>query len=76
MGGKNMFGVRARYFRKKRGLSQQELSQMIDKPQTTISDWENGKYLPDVNDAVKLATALGVNLTDLLDEPPARAAGE
>lgn len=63
-----MFGMRLRYFRKKQKMSQQELGQMINKPQTTISDWETGKLLPDISEAVKLAAALGVKVTDLLEE--------
>jgi ribosome-binding protein aMBF1 (putative translation factor) len=42
---------------------------MIGKPQTTISDWENEKTLPDVDEAVKLVAALGITITELLNEP-------
>ena len=66
-----MFGTRIRNIRKKLKLSQLQLGQMIDKPQTTISDWETGKSLPDINEAVKLAKALGVRLPDLLEEEQA-----
>jgi len=62
-------GVNIRCFRKKLNLSQQELGQMISKPQTTISDWENEKTLPDVDEAVKLVAALGITITELLNEP-------
>ncbi|SFH22140.1 Helix-turn-helix [Desulfotomaculum arcticum] len=63
-----MFGAQLRYFRKKQKLSQLELGRLVNKPQTTISDWETGKLLPDINEAVKLAATLGVKLTDLLEE--------
>lgn len=71
-----VFGTKLRYFRKKQKISQQELGQLIDKPQTTISDWENGKYLPDIDDAVKVASALGVSVSDLLGENQSKAVGE
>ncbi|WP_165613647.1 helix-turn-helix transcriptional regulator [Desulfotruncus arcticus] len=63
-----VFGAQLRYFRKKQKLSQLELGRLVNKPQTTISDWETGKLLPDINEAVKLAATLGVKLTDLLEE--------
>lgn len=62
-----MFGKRLRNYRKRRKLSQQVLGQMINKPQTTISDWETGKLLPDIGEAVKIAAALDVRVTDLLE---------
>lgn len=71
-----MFGARLRYFRKKQKISQQQLGQMIDKPQTTISDWENDKYFPGIDEAVRLARALGVSIDELLDEPSAKAVGQ
>ncbi|MBU2703780.1 transcriptional regulator with XRE-family HTH domain [Sporomusaceae bacterium BoRhaA] len=49
-------------------ISQTELSKKTGFPQTTISDWENDKYLPDVMEAQKLAAVLGVTLSDLLNE--------
>jgi transcriptional regulator with XRE-family HTH domain len=48
-------------------ISQTELSKKTGFPQTTISDWENDKYLPDIMEAQKLAAVLGVTLSDLLD---------
>lgn len=63
-----MYGSRIRYFRKKKRLSQQELGQIINKPQTTISDWENEKTLPDLNEAVQLAIALDIPITELTGE--------
>ena len=66
-----MFGTKIRYLRKKLNLSQQKLGEKINIPQTTISDWENNKYLPDINEAVKLAAALGVSVTELLEQQEA-----
>ena len=71
-----MFGKRLRNYRKRQKLSQQVLGQMINKPQTTISDWEPGKLLPDIGEAVKIAAALDVRVTDLLEETQGRMVGE
>ncbi len=64
-----MFGTKMRYLRKKIKLSQQKLGEEINIPQTTISDWENNKYLPNINEAVKLAAALGVSVAELIEQP-------
>jgi transcriptional regulator with XRE-family HTH domain len=64
-----MFGTKLRYLRKQLNISQQKLGEKTGIPQTTISDWENNKYLPDINDAAKLAAALKVTLTELLEKP-------
>ncbi|MFA7136194.1 MAG: helix-turn-helix transcriptional regulator [Bacteroidales bacterium] len=63
-----MFGTKLRYLRKQLNISQQKLGEETGIPQTTISDWENNKYLPNINEAVKLAAALGVTLTELLEK--------
>lgn len=71
-----MFGKRLRIYRKRQKLSQQVLGQIINKPQTTISDWETGKLLPDIGEVVKIAVALDVKVTDLLDVTSDRVVGE
>lgn len=63
-----MFGKRLRKYRKRKKLSQQALGQMIAKPQTTISDWETGKMLPDIIETAKIAAVLNIKVSDLLDE--------
>ena len=71
------FGQRLRYFRKKQRLSQRALGKIIDKPQTTISDWEVGKTLPNIIEALRIATALDVSLVELLEyEDSAKVVGE
>lgn len=60
------FGQKMRSKRKLRGVSQQYLSNKTGIPQTTISDWENDKSLPNVVEAHKLASALECTIPDLL----------
>lgn len=64
------FGQKMRNKRKSKGISQQFLSKEIGIPQTTISDWENDKSLPNVIDAYKIANALECSIPDLVDELP------
>ncbi len=53
--------------RKKRGLSQAKLAEMVGVEQPTIQRWEAGKRLPDLNDLGGLSQALGVSMGALLD---------
>lgn len=53
--------------RKKRGLSQAKLAEMVGVEQPTIQRWEKGKRLPDLDSLQGLAKALGVSPGALLD---------
>jgi len=55
-------------FRKKKGWSQKELSDKAGVSQTYISELEAGKKRPTVVIAQKLAAALGITLSELLQE--------
>ncbi|AIF53685.1 helix-turn-helix domain-containing protein [Pelosinus sp. UFO1] len=55
-------------FRKAKGWSQKELSDKAGVSQTFISELEAGKKQPTVLIAQKLATALGITLSELLNE--------
>lgn len=62
------FGQNLKDFRHRKNISQTKLFQKTGFPQTTISDWENDKYLPNIVEAQKLAKALGVRLSKLLGD--------
>lgn len=53
--------------RKKRGLSQAKLAELVGVEQPTIQRWEKGKRLPDLDSLTALAAALGVSAGSLLD---------
>lgn len=53
--------------RKRRGLSQAKLAEMVGVEQPTIQRWESGKRLPDLDSLQTLANALGVTPGSLLD---------
>ena len=67
------FGERLKTFRKKAGLTQEELAEKAGVSNITISQWENGIYAPTMTRIKALAKALNVPESDLLHDPPERA---
>ena len=63
-------GERLRTLRKKAGLTQEQLAEIAGVSNVTISQWENGGYIPKTQSIKALAKALGVSEADLLNEPP------
>lgn len=61
--------------RKKRGLSQAKLAEMVGVEQPTIQRWEKGKREPDLENLISLADALGVTPGSLLDGTAATELG-
>ncbi len=55
-----------RELRKKKGLSQKELADACCVHQTAVSQWENGRTLPDVNSLKMLADFFDVSVETLL----------
>jgi transcriptional regulator with XRE-family HTH domain len=53
--------------RKKRGLSQAQLAEIMGVEQPTIQRWETGSRMPDLDSLTALAKALGVSAGSLLD---------
>src|ERR1044072_6001186 len=53
--------------RKKRGLSQAKLAELLGVEQPTIQRWESGKRVPDLESLQSLARTLGVTAGTLLD---------
>lgn len=60
------FAQRLRQYRKNKGMTQQELADLLGVSNKTVSRWESGSY-PDVTTLVALARALGVTVDELLD---------
>ena len=61
-------GEKIRQLRLERQLSQSQLGAIACIPQTTISDWEKSKSIPNVEEVKKIANALDVSLIDLLND--------
>lgn len=69
----NTFGERLRQYRRARGLTQQELADLLGVSNKSISRWESEGGYPDVPLLLPLARALQVSVDDLLDgEKPVR----
>ena len=64
------FGKRIYSLRIKIGKSQKRIEAETSIPQRTLSDWENDKSEPCVSDAVKLASALGISISELIGDQP------
>ena len=69
-----LVGGRIRSLRQAQGLSQEALGSLLGRRQATISNWENGRGSPSVEDLYELAAALALDPRELLPELPPRAA--
>ena len=56
---------RIKDFRKKKKLKQSDIANLIGVKQTTISEWENDKKMPNIKKAIKLARILETTVEDL-----------
>jgi putative transcriptional regulator len=63
-----MLNQRLKLARVERGLSQQELADLVDATRQTIGLIEKGKYNPSLNLCMKIARALNRTLDDLFWE--------
>ena len=60
-------GKKIMELRKKRGLSQEELAEMIGVARQTISKWELGETSPDIKQSKELSKIFNVSLDELTD---------
>ncbi len=54
------------YYRKKLGLSQEELGQQLLVSRQTVSLWENGQTAPTIDNLIRLKEIFGVSVDELL----------
>jgi len=59
-------------FREVKKLTQKQLGELVGESQPTVGGWEKGRTSPGVEQLEKIAKALNVTVTDLLN-PPAEA---
>lgn len=62
------FGEKLRKLRTDRKISQQDLAQKAGLSQTAIYYWEKGERKPKIEQLRKIATVLGVHISDLVDD--------
>ena len=61
-----MLGQRINELRKARGWSQVDLAKRLGITKQTVSNWENGKALPDVETLLQIAEKLNIDVNDLV----------
>lgn len=61
-------GEKIQYYRKKIGLSQEELGQKMLVSRQTVSLWEMDKTLPTVDNLIRLKEIFTVSIDDILSE--------
>lgn len=62
-------GAKIRFYRKKKGLTVDQLAQIVHKSKSTISKYESGAIVMDILSLYDLAEALDVKVTQLLYLP-------
>ena len=70
------FGNNLRMIRKEKGITQEELADMLDVSRQAVSKWESEGGYPETNKLIVLAKKLGVSLDYLIDNTPGNAAEE
>ena len=52
--------------RKNKNFSQEQLAETLNVSRQTISNWENGRFYPDIDALVKISKYFNISLDDLL----------
>ena len=64
---KQKFGKRVREIRKSKGLTQEQIAELINIEPPNVSKMESGLHFPQPDKIEKLAKALDVNIQELFD---------
>jgi transcriptional regulator with XRE-family HTH domain len=59
-------GKKIKAIRKKRGLTQKQLAELLGVKQQNVSDWERGERSPSVKNLKKLSEILNCQIDDLV----------
>ena len=62
-----MFGERIAELRRRHGLSQQEVANLLGVTRQTVSNWECGQGAPTIDKAMALARTYHMSLDELVD---------
>ena len=52
--------------RKQQGMTQEQLGESLGVTNKTVSRWETGKYMPDIDKLQELSAILGISINELL----------
>lgn len=64
MDNKKLIGKRIKELRKHKGLTQEQLSELIDIEPGSLSGIESGRFFPSLHNLDKMSTILGVELVE------------
>lgn len=62
-----ILGERIRYYRKNNGLSIEQFASMLNKSKSSLSKYERGEILPDIETLYKMTSILHISLMQLLE---------
>lgn len=65
-----MYADKIRYFRQKKGISQQTLGEMLGVSATAVHKWEHGLSQPDIPALRRMSEIFGVSIDELCDHQP------
>ena len=65
--GHDVLGKKLKAYRKLRGISRQELADLMDVTRQTVFRWEHGERMPDILTFLHWTRLLGVDLEELLE---------
>jgi len=61
-------GERIQFYRKRNGMSQEELGQKLHLSRQTVSLWENGQTLPTIDNLIRLREIFKVTIDEMLSD--------
>lgn len=67
MNKKELLGQRLREIRKRKGINQEKLAELISVEPATISNIENGKNYPSMTNLENIANVLGISFLEIFD---------
>ena len=53
--------------RKEKGLTQEQFAEIVNVSNRTVSRWENGNNMPDLDILIQISDYYGINLRELLE---------
>ena len=63
----NSFADSLKSFRAARGLSQQQLAELLYVDRSTVANWESGRRVPNALQITNIASALGIDVGTLMN---------
>lgn len=67
MDNKKLLGLRIKEFRKRKGLTQEKLAELVELEPASICNIENGYNYPSIQNLEKITTVLGITLLDVFN---------